>query len=415
MTGNGGARGDEPARSSAGHTGLSRGTNQAGVRLYNERLVLSLIRRNGALPKAEIARQTGLSPQTITIIVNQLEGDGLLRREAPQRGRVGQPSVPYSLSPEGALSFGLKIGRRSVDLVLMDLLGRVRGKLHRTYRYPEPSDILAFLEAGLAELTAGLTEQQKMRVAGIGIASPFELWNWEHQIGAPRSVLDVWRDIDIQAEVARRTAWPVYFYNDATSACAAELMLGNANHYLDFLYIFVGSFLGGGVVLNGSLFPGRTGYAGAIAPMPIGRGGKERSYEQILKHASLYVLAERMEQAGQNPEMLWREPDNWGAIGPLLDDWISELCHSLAVVILSATSIIDFEAVIIDGGFPPDIRARIVAGVTNNLENFDQQGLVPVHLAEGQFGSDARAMGGACLPLLASFTLDREVLFKDVR
>ena len=99
---------------------LSRGTNQSGVRLYNERLVLSLVRRHGSLPKADIARMTGLSPQTISIIANQLEADGLLRREAVVRGRVGQPSVPYSLNPEGAYSIGLKIGRRSVDLSLID-------------------------------------------------------------------------------------------------------------------------------------------------------------------------------------------------------------------------------------------------------------------------------------------------------
>lgn len=402
-------------RSAGDYSGLSRGTNQAGVRLYNERLVLSLVRRNGALPKAEIARRTGLSPQTISIIANQLESDGLLQREAPQRGRVGQPSVPYSLAPGGALSFGLKIGRRSADLIMMDFGGRVRSKLHKTYRYPDPGDVLAFLESGLAQLTESLTAPQKERIAGIGIASPFELWNWEHQIGAPRAVLDAWRDIDVRAEVARRTGWPVYFYNDATAACAAELMLGNPGHYLDFLYIFVGSFLGGGVVLNGSLVPGRTGYAGAIAPMPIRRDGAGRGYEQMLKHASLYVLAERMEQAGQDPDALWRETGDWDAIGAPLEDWLAELCHGLAIVILSATSVIDFEAVVIDGGFPPDIRSRIVAGVAAQLETFDRQGLIPVHLAEGRFGSDARAMGGACLPLLANFTLDREVLFKDVR
>ena len=59
----------------------SRGTNQTGVRLYNERLVLSLIRRHASLAKAEIARLTGLSAQTISVIMRQLEGDGLVLKE----------------------------------------------------------------------------------------------------------------------------------------------------------------------------------------------------------------------------------------------------------------------------------------------------------------------------------------------
>ncbi len=111
---------------------LRRGTNQAGVRLYNERLVLSVVREHGAVPKAAIARQTGLAPPTVQTIARHLEADGLLLRQEAQRGRVGQPSVPLSLNPEGAFSFGLKVGRRSADLVLMDFVGGVRAARTRT-------------------------------------------------------------------------------------------------------------------------------------------------------------------------------------------------------------------------------------------------------------------------------------------
>ena len=80
-----------------GADGFSRGTNQIGVRLYNERLILSLIRRLGSVPKAEIARLTGLSAQTVSVIMRELEADGLVLKRDPQRGRVGQPSVPFQL------------------------------------------------------------------------------------------------------------------------------------------------------------------------------------------------------------------------------------------------------------------------------------------------------------------------------
>src|SRR5579863_3153757 len=96
------------------------GANQAGVRLYNERLLLSLVRRFGPLSKIEVARLTGLSVQATSAIMNRLQADGLLRREAPLRGRVGQPTIPMSIDPEGAYSFGFKIGRRSCELVLVD-------------------------------------------------------------------------------------------------------------------------------------------------------------------------------------------------------------------------------------------------------------------------------------------------------
>src|SRR6476661_2491037 len=90
-----------------------RGTNAAGVRAYNERLVLSLVRRHGGLSKAEISRLCGLSAQTVSVIMRSLEKDGLLIRGERLRGKVGQPSTPMRLNPDAVFSFGVKIGRRS--------------------------------------------------------------------------------------------------------------------------------------------------------------------------------------------------------------------------------------------------------------------------------------------------------------
>ena len=116
----------------------SRGTSQSGVGLYNERLILSLIRRQRSLAKVEIARLTGLSTQTTTVIINRLEVDGLLLAGEPQRGRIGQPSVPYTLNPDGAFGLGLMIGRRSCDLVLMDFTAGIRARRRMIYPYPCP-------------------------------------------------------------------------------------------------------------------------------------------------------------------------------------------------------------------------------------------------------------------------------------
>src|SRR6185312_12448109 len=106
----------------SGDSRFHRGTNQSGMRDYNERLVLTLVRQHGSLAKTEIARVTGLSAQTISVIMRGLEEDGLLVRGAPVRGKVGQPSIPMSLNPDGAFFLGLKLGRRSADLVLIDFL-----------------------------------------------------------------------------------------------------------------------------------------------------------------------------------------------------------------------------------------------------------------------------------------------------
>jgi predicted NBD/HSP70 family sugar kinase len=391
--------------------GLSRGTNQSGVRLYNERLVLSLIRRHGNLPKADIARMTGLSPQTISIIMNQLEADGLLRRGNAVRGRVGQPSVPYSLNPDGAFFLGLKIGRRSSDVVLLDFVGRVMARIHEPHPCPTPQSTIALAQRGITELAGALPERQRRRVAGFGIASPFELWNWQSQFAAPPEVLDAWRHADIRADIAAVSPWPVYLHNDGTAACSAELVLSQPAHGPDFLYIFIGSFIGGGVVLNGHLFPGRTGYSGALGPLPV--RAADGGFQQILHSASIYVLADKLKRVGIDPKVLWTDPDDWGDLGVPLAEWIASAGQDIAQAVVAAVSIIEFGSIVIDGAFPKSVRAALVQTIRTAIARFDLQGLPPITVVEGTVGSGAREIGGACLPLLANFTRDREVLFKE--
>lgn len=395
----------------------SRGTNQTGVRLYNERLVLSLIRRHGELPKADIARMTGLSPQTISIITNALEADGLLLRGNPLRGKVGQPLVPYSLNPEGALSFGLKIGRRSVDLYLINFTGQILKLLHKTYPYPTPESIRRFAREGFESLVADLPARLVARIAGVGIAAPYEMWTWHEEIGAPKAEIDAWRQVDVRAMIGALCNWPVYFANDITAACAAELMFGIGGEHADYLYVFIGSFIGGGLVLNGHLFPGRTQNAGALGSMPAqdpGHAAGGSRTTQLMNVASIYTLERKLIAQGRSPDILWQSPDDWGDdLGPVLDDWIEEVAVSLAYSIVAAIAVIDVGTVLIDGAFPSHVRERIIARTEAAIARINQQGLSHFRLLPGSIGNAARAMGGASLPLLANFTQDREVLFKD--
>jgi DNA-binding MarR family transcriptional regulator len=79
-----------------------RGSNQIGMSQFNERVVLQAIRFHGSMPKADIARLTNLSTQTVSLIINRLLEEGLVAKQASLRGKVGQPSVPIALNPDGA-------------------------------------------------------------------------------------------------------------------------------------------------------------------------------------------------------------------------------------------------------------------------------------------------------------------------
>jgi predicted NBD/HSP70 family sugar kinase len=390
---------------------LSRGTTQSGVRLYNERLVLSLIRLHGSLPKAEMARLTGLSAQTVSVIVRQLEADGLLKRLAPQRGKVGQPLVPFELSPDGAFAIGLKVGRRSGDLMLLDLTGKVRRTIHRPYRFPSPQELLGFVRTGVEELISDLDAGQRKRISGLGIASPFELWNWAEEVGAPLGVMEAWRDFDLQGEIEKLVPWPVHFCNDASAACAAELLFGKGQDYRDFAYFYLGYFIGGGIVLNGSLYLGTRGNAGAFASFPV--TSREGRPDQLVRTTSLAALEREIRKQGGDPELLWRGMDAWEGAGDALERWIGFAARDIAMAAAGVMSVLDCAAIVIDGAIPVEVRVRLVEAVRAAMTAVNTQGIAPFPVLEGTIGAEARALGAASLPLFHNFIINRNVLFKE--
>ena len=388
----------------------SGGANQSRVRDYNERLVLSLVRRNGYLAKSQIARRSGLSAQTVSVIMRSLENDGLLLKGKPQRGQVGQPSIPMSLNPNGVFSFGLKIGRRSADLVLVDFLGHELGSISKVFDYPIPSDIIVFVETGIAALREKLSQSHQKRIAGLGVSIPSELWNWAEKINAPQDLMDVWKNNDFQSKLEAISSLPVSMQNDATAACGAELVFGHGKELADFVYFFIGTFIGGGVVLNHGLYSGRTGNAGAIGPMPVMNSDGEAT--TLIDHASIYTLEMRLKAKGVTLSHQWSEPEDWYSIGPLLDEWIEDTARHLAWAIVASSSVIDFQAAVIDGAFPSDIRQKIVDAIRLEIEKLDTRGISEIGILEGMVGRGARALGGASLPLFSLYLLDQNVLFK---
>ncbi len=231
-------------------------------------------------------------------------------------------------------------------------------------------------------------------------------------MGAPHEALEAWRAYDIRTSVERLVPWPVHFCNDATAAGGAELAFGSGAVYANFLYVFIATLIGGGVVLNGSLYPGRTGYAGAFGSVLVPDSSGGRAPQSLIRCASLYLLENMMRSEGKDASILWRSSDDWSEAGSTLDGWIEQATDNLSVAIVSAVSVIDFEAVVIDGAFPKSVRSAVVEKTCEKFGRVETQGVAPVDIVEGMIGSDARVLGAASLPFLADFSQDRELLFR---
>lgn len=386
---------------------LSGGVNQSGLRDYNERLLLSMLLRSGPMPGSDLARHAGLSPQTVSVILRKLENDGLLERGLPQRGRVGKPSVPMGLAPNGVLSFGLKIGRRSAELVLLDFTGGIKYQLSTTYAYPMPDFIFEFLKGGVSTISQQLTSDEEQRICGIGIAAPFEIWNWHELAGAPADEFHSWKDVDFQARLASFSDLPVHIVNDATAACKAEHVYGRGKEFRDYAYFFISAFVGGGVVLNHSVFEGHQGNAGALGSIrSVGPNGESR---QLIDIASIHLLERRLQQVDIDPAVLWKQPQDWSDISRYVEHWVGQTAQELAKAALSTCSVIDFEAILIDGAFPENVRQELVERTRRYLVNQDTRGLIPPKIEAGSIGGNARAIGAASGPIFSQYLLNTNV------
>ena len=398
--------------SGASTTVLTRpvGSNHVGMRQFNERIVLQAIRLHGALPKAEVARLTRLSTQTASVIINGLLADGLVIRQDRVRGRIGQPSVPIALNPDGAFTLGIKVGRRSLDVLAMDFVGQVRFREMLSYEYPDPDVIFPAIERKLALVDTQLGEHAS-RLVGLGVAAPLWLGGWRDFLGAPLSVMDAWNEIDIHRRIQAMTALPVEFAKDTTAACVAELVAGEGRRLRNFLYIFIGTFIGGGLVIDSHLHPGSRGNAGAVGSLPL-RSEDGKKPPQLLHKASGFVLEQLFKQHGHPGAAAHDERALSSPMAAHTQAWLKDACPALALTITSATALLDLDAVVVDGSMHRSLIDQVIAQTTDVLDSYSWEGLTRPQLLAGSIGADARAMGGALLPLYAHFAPNRELFLK---
>jgi predicted NBD/HSP70 family sugar kinase len=388
-----------------------RGSSQGGLRQYNERVVLQAVRQRGSLPAADIARATGLTAQTVSLITKRLLDDGLLLKGAPVRGKVGQPSVPLSLNPDGAYAIGIKVGRRSLDVLLVDFVGAVCERWTLGYRFPDPDVLLAEIGQRLKDLARKLGPAHMRRVQGIGIAAPLNLGGWQSLLGVDAALAAKWADVDLRAAVAALTDLPVELVKDTAAACVAELVAGRGRSVPSFLYVFVDTFIGGGLVIDGHLRAGPRGNAGAVGSLPLGLG-RGRPPQQLLGVASMLNLEQRYEVARLDPAAAGDERALQPPWKPHTEAWLRDAAEAIALAVDSAACLLDLDGVIVDGSFSRELLAALLAALNQALDGCPWEGVARPRVLPGSIGSDARALGGAWLPLYAAFAPDRELFLK---
>lgn len=380
---------------------IVRGINQMGVRLTNERAVLTLIAGIPGVSNADIARRSGLGPQTTARILSDLEARDLIIRGDVLRGRRGQPATPYRLNPTGAFSLGVEIGWQHFEVLLQNMAGAPVAVTRRSYPYPDPQTVFGAIAADVHTLLSALGPGQRERLAGIGVTSPGNFGPLLDHLGAPAGVKDAWASIQIGDRLSRETGLPTMWVNDGSAAGWREITVQPTPRPKGVASFYVGTFVSGGVVTGGNLLEGPYGNAADLGGVIVHDRAGQPAYLHLM--ASLHALSRRVRDAGgpilQGSARKW----DWAALEPQVEPWLDNAGHALAQAIITTTAMIEIDLATINGDLPQPILTRLIEATAAHLEALPVLLSHRPRLSGGLSGPSAAVFGAAQLLLFRRY------------
>ncbi|WEK03143.1 MAG: ROK family transcriptional regulator [Candidatus Devosia phytovorans] len=378
----------------------ARGFAQSGVRVANERAVLTLVAVNPGSSNADLARLSGLGPQTTSRILAELESRDLVMRGEPLRGRRGQPATPLFINPDGACVIGVEIGWRSLEVMLLSMTGQTLASISRSHDLLDADTIFADIAAEIATIRAGLTQRQSDRLIGIGVCISRNIEQGLEALGASARQIARWSSLDITAHLQGLTGLETSSISDGSAASWSEWLALPRPWPASFACLYVGAFLGSGILINGSLWESRSSNGASLGDIIVpDASGKPTSVQDI---ASLLVLQRRCEAAGLKLPDSRSTRWDWSALGAVGEAWLEDAARALAVAVLNTSAVIEVELIVIDGILPRDVMARLVERVEHHLGLMPYSRPVPA-LALGKLGASAAANGVAQMLLFRRF------------
>jgi predicted NBD/HSP70 family sugar kinase len=260
-------------------TGEGRNVNKgksgslSSLRELNRLRVLEVVRERSSVSRADIARETGLARSTVSTLVGELMGTGLLVEREEVRSaspsQTGRPPVLLSLDPGAGSVVGIHFDHGYVRVAIADLSLAIMAEAERELDIDHDGAAGLGAAADLVEDVLARTGVDRERVlgAGVGLAGPI------HSRAIGSTVLPGWVGIDVQVELEQRLGLPVHVENDANLGGLAESVLGAGRGASEMVYLMLSSGIGAALILGGRLYRGSGGTAGEIGHVLVDENG----------------------------------------------------------------------------------------------------------------------------------------------
>ena len=325
---------------------LTQGSNAERGRVHNRGLVLAHLRQEGEAGRAQIARASGLSTQAVSNIIAELLDEGWVHEVGRISAGRGLPTVTYAIRARAAAAFGLEIRPGAILAALIDLEGGVLYSERVALAEARPDRVLPLATELLARASkSARIARERLIGAGVVMPGPFGATG----LSGRATDLPGWEAIDAVAAFSEALGMPVTVENDANAAAVAERLSGVAQGLSTYAYLYFGTGLGLGLVIDGAIYRGVGGNAGEIGHIPVSTAHGMLPLEDVV---SRLALARALTDAGLDAEQVEDLEAALTARAPAMSTWLEAARAALGPAIGIVENLFDPETIVLGGAMP---------------------------------------------------------------
>ncbi len=225
----------------------------------NRSTILNVIKSHGPIARADIARQTQISPAAVTHQTAALIEDGLIFEKQEGDSRGGRRPILLALNATGTYVVGVKLAETQATLALTDLNAEVVSRDTIELSNRDPISVSDQLAAAINHLLdCSHIDHRRMLGVGVGMAGIVDSVNGICRM----SPYNGWHDVPFAELLEDRLDYPVILGNDVNTLTLVEKLYGPGQHVNDLLVVTLGRGVGLGMVLNGKMYRGARGSGG---------------------------------------------------------------------------------------------------------------------------------------------------------
>lgn len=315
----------------------------------SEKKILRAIVKAGSISQPDLVRNTQLAQQSVSRLVKGLIERGAIGSTRMASGRRGQPSVAVHIEAGFAYTFGVELMTDSFSVALMNFNCQVIDEVH----YNQPSMSRNLVIPKLKDVFRLFISKHKLdskRIFGIGVGISGYCLGGHGRYNTPKA-LDDWALIDLEDLLSEELGYPVWVENDANAAAIGESLAGAGRTYDNFVYLYIASGIGGGIIINGELHRGCYGNGGEVGLIL-----PSQFYVPPTLDLLRVLACKHGQQLGNVSEMLEKFDVNW----PAVDEWINQTQDSFSLIASSLSAILDTEAIVLGGRIPTPLAQKLI-------------------------------------------------------